>query len=207
MKIFGLGLSKTATKSLHVALEILGYKSTHWPEDIDIVKSICNGNFRWKIIDENDCLTDIHGAMFYREFDKAYPGSKFILTVREKEAWLNSLRRHHKSLKQERWLQYVENFIKGGELEPLFHMRFIMGFIAWGRLYNFGNDHASFIYDRHVKEVCTYFENRDDFLEIDICGGDGWEKLCPFLEKDVPATPFPNIKDGASLLKNTLCGN
>jgi hypothetical protein len=35
-------------------------------------------------------------------------------------------------------------------------------------------------------------------LELAICEGEGWEKLCPFLDVPVPAVPFP--------VKNTAPG-
>ena len=37
-----------------------------------------------------------------------------------------------------------------------------------------------------------YFKNRpQDFLNLDIIGGEGWEKLCEFLGKPIPDVPFP----------------
>jgi len=35
-------------------------------------------------------------------------------------------------------------------------------------------------------------KNDERFLFMNIIGGDGWEKLCPFLNVDVPESPFPN---------------
>lgn len=47
-------------------------------------------------------------------------------------------------------------------------------------------------YIRHANAVWEYFrERRDDLLVLDICGGDGWERLCAFLQKPIPAEPFP----------------
>ncbi|NIQ13131.1 MAG: hypothetical protein GTO02_01590, partial [Candidatus Dadabacteria bacterium] len=80
VKIFGIGLSRTGTTSLNKALEILGYKSIHWPSNNQILTDICDGRFKWDILQTYDALTDIHGAAFYREFDKEYLNSKFILT-------------------------------------------------------------------------------------------------------------------------------
>ena len=28
---------------------------------------------------------------------------------------------------------------------------------------------------------------------MNICDGDGWEVLCPFLGKDIPNVPFPKL--------------
>jgi hypothetical protein len=52
----------------------------------------------------------------------------------------------------------------------------------------------------HYKNVLEYFKNRpDDLLIIDICAGQGWEKLCPFLDKPLPQYPFPEIQERANL--------
>ena len=41
-------------------------------------------------------------------------------------------------------------------------------------------------------DVLSYFRDRsDDILILDIISGDGWEKLCPFLDRDIPDVPFP----------------
>jgi hypothetical protein len=29
-------------------------------------------------------------------------------------------------------------------------------------------------------------------LIMDIAAGDGWDKLCPFVERDIPPMPFPH---------------
>ena len=50
---------------------------------------------------------------------------------------------------------------------------------------------------RHNEAVKEYFKDRpDDLLVLDVCAGDGWEKLCPFLEKAVPDKPFPHKGKG-----------
>ena len=43
-------------------------------------------------------------------------------------------------------------------------------------------------------EINTYFKNRpNDLLVMNICEGDGWEMLCPFLGTDIPDVPFPKL--------------
>ena len=48
----------------------------------------------------------------------------------------------------------------------------------------------------HNEEVRAYFGDSDDFLEFSIEEGDGWEKLCRFLDKPVPNVPFPHKNKG-----------
>ena len=36
---------------------------------------------------------------------------------------------------------------------------------------------------QRIENILMYFQDRpEDLLVIDICGGEGWEKLCPFLD-------------------------
>ena len=75
-----LGISKTGTSSLAVALTQLGFRCVHgWPP--------------WQL-EQARALVDVNAACRYRELDVMYPGSKFILTTREREPWLESCRRH-----------------------------------------------------------------------------------------------------------------
>jgi hypothetical protein len=42
------------------------------------------------------------------------------------------------------------------------------------------------------ENIKNFFKDKpDQFLELRICEGEGWEKLCPFLDVDVPDFPFP----------------
>ncbi|MEM6598284.1 MAG: sulfotransferase, partial [Cyanobacteria bacterium P01_C01_bin.69] len=56
-------------------------------------------------------------------------------------------------------------------------------------------DRGKFIdaYHRYHADVRRYFKDRpNDLLEMNIVEGEGWEKLCPFLEMPVPEAAFPH---------------
>ena len=58
-------------------------------------------------------------------------------------------------------------------------------------------------YKNHIKEVKKYFKDRpDQLLIMDITKGDGWNKLCKFLEKPKPNVPFPHKNKGRYKKKN-----
>jgi hypothetical protein len=57
---------------------------------------------------------------------------------------------------------------------------------------SFGS-HEHIKYDTYIKQVTCYFKNRNDLLMLNICDGEGWEKLCPFLGTNIPDVLFPNI--------------
>jgi Sulfotransferase domain len=47
------------------------------------------------------------------------------------------------------------------------------------------------------RKVRAFFDGRpDDLLEMRICDGQGYERLCPFLEVPIPADPFPHTNRG-----------
>ena len=91
-KIFGIGLSKTGTTSLANALQVLGYKTK---DNMGVVKYATGdlSSVDLHVVDANDALTDTPIPSFYRELDTRYPGSKFILTVRDSEGWLKSCKK------------------------------------------------------------------------------------------------------------------
>jgi len=47
-------------------------------------------------------------------------------------------------------------------------------------------------YDRFVSAVLEHFRDRPGkLLVMNVTAGDGWEKLCPFLDTPIPDIPFP----------------
>ena len=50
-------------------------------------------------------------------------------------------------------------------------------------------------YERHNREVMEYFKHRSEqLLVFNITAGEGWTKLCPFLNEQIPAISFPSCK-------------
>lgn len=184
-KIFAVGLSRTGTKSLAVALNHLGIKTKWYPQDGQTYRELVLGNYRLTVLEEYQALTDTPVVPFYPQFDELYPGSKFILTIREKESWLRSCEKHWSGSKVPPndppfWQRYA-NFIDAC----------VYGCNA------FNASRFSYVYDRHVANVQDYFCDRpDDLLVIDVCNGEGYEKLCPFLGYPTPDDPtFPKEND------------
>lgn len=180
-KVFGLGLCKTGTTSLCVALNTLGVRTVHYPSDRQTFDELTAGDFELSILKEYDGVVDIPVVPFYRELDQRYPGSKFVLTVREKESWLGSSRSHWDYLQE--WRERDSEFRRFSD----FIVAAVYGILRFERA------RFSDVYDDHLRRVCEYFEDRpSDLLVMDICGGDGWEKLCPFIGAATPAAEFPH---------------
>ena len=182
MKLFGIGLSRTGTKSLAEALSILGFKTGHYDEGMAAIEQTPNGlDINLKAVAEWDALTDIPAAAFYQELDQAFPGSKFICTVRDKESWLVSIERH--------FMTNIQRYREGHGIcaDKASALREKM----YGTT-RFDTEVMSKIFDVHYGDVGAYFSGREhDLLMLDICGSATWEPLCSFLEKSVPEVSFP----------------
>lgn len=171
MKVFGLGLSKTGTTTLCAALNVLGVRATHGPLDQATKQEIMRGQSKLSVFDEYDAIADIPMALRYIDLDRAYPGSKFILTVRDMDAWMLSAEKHFTRHKPNEWMA--------------FNRAYAYGSVEWHP------ERYRIAHEQHVKNVKDYFAGRDDLLVYDLCGGEGWDKLCGFLGKLVPSVPFP----------------
>lgn len=186
-KVFGIGLERTGTTSLTEALRLLGYRALHFPDD-DVTRTEIYDHFKsgrksihLSILRHYNALTDTPVCCIYRALDKAYPGSKFILTVREKQAWLQSRSRLVK-------LQILPQF----ETLPREHPANVYTRFIGDQLYGPFNYDPDRAYDFYNAKASQYFRDRPrDFLTLDICAGEGWSKLAPFLGCPVPAVPFP----------------
>jgi len=180
LKVFGIGLSKTGTTSLYAALHVLGYRSGTFGHLRALgLEKWFNGDFSHDYLKDFDAVTDLPIGLFYKQLDLRYPGSKFILTIRDLEPWLASCERQ---------------FSKRPNPPEGFHRR--VRTAAYGAT-EFDRDRFIERRDAHHAGIRAYFAQRpEDLLELDICGGEGWDALCPFLGRELPETPFPNEKPG-----------
>ena len=182
-RIFGIGMHKTATTSLHKALRILGYDSSvHWPS-AHWARAIWDemmAKGRSKTLECHYAACDMPITILYKELDVVYPGSKFILTIRDEARWLDSVRGH--------WNPDVNPFRKQWDTDPFSHA---LHKLVYGRR-DFDADTMIARYRKHNADVMEYFKDRpSDLLIIDVEAGHGWQELCNFLGRQVPAEPYP----------------
>jgi len=196
-RVFGIGMHKTATTSLHKAFKILGLDSAHW-KSAHWAKAIYDQMLtsgRSRTLEEYYALTDLPITLLYKELDKAYPGSKFILTTRNEQAWLNSVRKH--------WSTEHNEFRSGWDNDPFTHR-------VHKALYGMKNFHPdTFIarYRRHNAEVREYFKDRPlDLLLMNMEEGDKyhWFRICDFLDKPVPSVDYPTEYATTSVSKPVI---
>jgi Sulfotransferase domain len=176
-RVFGIGLGKTGTSSLHQALELLGYRCLHSggvETAASVLRAIDESSPMLGYLDpELDAFTDVLPIRAYFHLaDVQCPGSKFILTVRDRDDWLESLRRHVERNQERKAAAALDGDFDLGPVDVE----------RWATEYR-----------RHEAVVRGYFAHRpDDLLVLDITAGDGWEPLCKFLDHPVPETPFPH---------------
>lgn len=177
-KIFCIGFQKTGTTSLGRGLEILGY-------DVCGPVGVTNPQIGEKALDwalekipHYDAFQDNPWPLLYKDLDRIFPGSKFILTTRHPRSWIKSAKKYFGSYEAA-----AEVWIYGGVGTPVKNQkRFLQR------------------YKQHNQDVREYFKNRpDDFLEIDFGKGHGWEELCSFLGRPVPSLPFPRSNKSGSI--------
>ncbi len=164
VKIFGIGLSKTGITSLSTALSLLGYRVKKFPlsmEEIDLV----------------DAATDSPVALWFRELDLRYPGSKFIYTTRDKESWLQSCAKM--------WARQSSYFHSSPFITMLHQELFSTN--------EFSPKAFSRAYDRHKTAVHSHFANREKaLLLLDMAAHQKWETICNFLGIAVPERAWPH---------------
>jgi hypothetical protein len=184
-KVFGIGFYKTGTTSLCAALRVLGYRTVNgdklgeYPGADDgatLLKQIQAGDLRLPTFAMFDAFTDNPYFHLWREIHARYPRAKYILTVREERAWLDSCAR----------------FYRNRRVRP---MRVWM----FGPHANPGRDEASRqawleAYRAHNAAVRAHFATQPPgcFFEFDPTREREWGPLCAFLGRPVPTQPWPH---------------
>ena len=98
-KVFAIGLNKTGTTSLHLAFEQLGLRSFHWGGRRAyhaVLHAQRDGERLLLPVGEGyDAYSDVETlSVRFDLADLQYPGSRFVLTVRDVDDWVESRRRH-----------------------------------------------------------------------------------------------------------------
>jgi len=176
MKVLGIGLPRTATTSLATALNLLGVNTLHSAHYIhpDIIYDLNHS-----IYENYDGLCDTPFFNLYKEYDKKFPKTKFIYTIRPKDKWLISFENLYKA-----------DYNKWSNNTHLHHIK------LYGQK-EFDKEIWGDYFDKHNEGVVSYFKGReDDLLIIDITNNtseENWKQICDFLNLPIPNIQFPNI--------------
>jgi hypothetical protein len=161
VKIFGIGLTRTGATSLTEALRMLGFYAKRLPMSYQDIK-------------DHEASTDTPVAARFPILDVFYPNSKFILTTRDKESWIES----------------AASLVREDD-DPLWLLE---GRAILYKTTVFDREKFLESYDRHHRFVCDYFKDRPNYiLLLDIKDKNKWEKLCNFLEKPILNIEYPHL--------------
>ena len=197
-KYFCIGRNKTGTTSLAKAFKQLGFilgdqREAEYLYDEFFSKS----NFLpiIKYCQAAEVFQDVPFSYFktLKYIDEAYPGSKFILTVRDNsDQWYNSITKFHKKL-----------FGKG-ERVPTTKDLAEASYVRKGFAQNAMKDHGTSIedpynkkimcahYEKHNADVLAYFKDRpNDLLIINLSDESAYQKFVVFIGIDSPYKDFP----------------
>lgn len=175
--LFAVGMPKTGTASMAAALGRLGLRTAHYPPGVTR-SIICVGDFERQLADL-DAVANC-AEHLYDEYDRVFPGSRFILTTRPEDEWLESCRRFYFDARLEE--------IRRNHLEA---------FLCTFGIAEFRPEVFMRRYREHNRGVREYFDGTGRLLEFRI-GEDGWTELCGFLTglEVSPEEPFPHENRG-----------
>lgn len=180
-RVFGIGLNKTGTTSLKQCFRALGLEPVAPPSG----ESSALKEAKAALFDGEDYEPALRFAELYRSFedrpwnmwqmyrrlDERFPGSRFVLTVRDPEAWWRSV-------------QQWTTIAKPGMADT---------YASHLRIARLEREAAIAAFDGYNDEVRRYFAGRDrDLLVIDFGAGQAWPELCAFFGVPVPDIPFPH---------------
>ena len=217
MEVIGVGMGRTGTLSLKLALEELGFGPCYHMREVmdrhDRIRS-------WKRIGDGApadwdevyrgfrSSVDWPGAAYWRELADAYPKAKLILTVRDADKWYDSalktifrfpLRRHNAA---QRFAYAFCSTVNPIALAIPNMLDRVWNKIFDGRQMNGPEDRKAVIaaFLQHNEEIKASVD-AERLLVYEI--SEGWEPLCAFLDVPVPQTPFPQVWEAQAFIRDS----
>jgi hypothetical protein len=119
----------------------------------------------------------------YKYLDFMFTGSRFILTTRAVDPWLDSMR------------ALLEHLHEVG-MADRYHW---LNYALYGTSM-FDEQRLRAAYQRHHDDVLDYFGARpQQLLVLDVTTGEPYPRLCEFLGVNDPGTSFPHLNDRAAM--------
>ncbi len=179
--VFGLGLARTGTTSMHEAMLALGFDSA--PSSATLIDGIDEA-----FLDRHDAFFDNPVPFLRDELHRARPDARFVVTHRPVDPWLTSMA----------WLF-------GEGLDRLDADTRALGDRVHRFVYGtdrFDADRLRRIHAEHYDDLRSWSSDRDDVLWLEVDDGLDWQPLCDFLSVPVPAEPFPRLNGSGVRRRN-----
>lgn len=190
LDVIGLGVGRTGTFSLKLALEQLGFGRCHHMEEVDPRSArqlaVWNAAAAGRPVDWSEAYAGFGAAVDWptaalgEELLSAYPGARFVLTTRDPEAWYQSFSRTIYPLVDPAGSAPPE---LSGFNEMVRALLVKTGFAVPA-----SRDDLLAAYERHLTRVRRLIP-AERLLVFEVA--EGWEPLCGFLGRPVPDMPFP----------------
>jgi hypothetical protein len=218
MKVIGAGLPRTATTTQAIAFETLGFGHCYHMRDLmmdfetglTLWEAAAQGNPDWEaIIGDAQSCCDWPTARYYKELLEHYPEAKVVLSVREPEGWIRSMR-------DTVWAIYFGDSVQHhlcearALLDPLWR-RFmaLMTIMTWDED-SLGPPEATFDDETFAAVMRRWNEKVKRDVPADRLlvwePSEGWDPLCDFLEVPVPDQPLPNANDTLAFKEGIVGG-
>ncbi|CAM9988281.1 unnamed protein product [Pylaiella littoralis] len=185
---------RTGTMSMKAALQILGFGPCY--HMVSLFEKKGHGKL-WldgfqgrglpanKIFNGYKAVVDWPAADFYKEILAANPNAKVVVTLRNPDAWWDSMVR---TISHKNPAHSGLGIFFWAVISPWFcDLKFMLQHI---KTLGMEEEDAKVDYLRHNKEVLAHVQ-ADQLLEFSV--REGWEPLCEFLGVPVPDEPFPRI--------------
>jgi hypothetical protein len=218
MKVIGAGLPRTATTTQAIAFDMLGFGRCYHMRDLmmdfdaglPLWEAAADGKPDWEaILGDAESCCDWPTARYYKELFDYYPESKVVLSVRDPEGWIRSMR-------DTVWSIYFGESVMHhvcearAVLDPLWR-RFmaLMTIMTWGED-SLGPPDSTFDDEAFAASMHRWNDRvkrevpADRLLVWD--PREGWEPLCAFLDVAVPGEPLPNVNDTAAFKEGVVGG-
>jgi hypothetical protein len=196
LRVVGVGLGRTGTNSLKVALEQLldgpcyhMFELIAHPQRVPLWEQAVRGeDVDWHAVFDGYAATvDWPGCAFWRDIVAANPDAPVLLSIRDSaETWWASMENTIVPALKGPMISDYPELMRGQEMvRELFRTRFTPDFAD--------RDAAIAQYERHCEDV-----RREVPAErlIEWQPADGWEPICARLRVPVPDTPFPHENSG-----------
>lgn len=204
LQVLGVGLHRTGSLSVKVALERLGFGPCYhgfeyvrrrdhvalWQKAIDT-----DGAIDWdELFGSYRAAFDWPMIAFWDKVTAGYPEAKVLLTYRDEDSWYRS---HSESL---------QALAHGVESQSFTHPVDLAGFTIIDTLLRrmfddrlFDADHCRSVFRAHYQRVRDTIP-ADRLLVYQ--AADGWEPLCRFLGVPIPDEPFPRLNVRSVFIHN-----
>jgi len=212
MQIICAGFPKTGTKSMAKALRELGYivhdfeehVDLHLDDYLDFLEGRKDSKDLMEAYGDVDAVVDQPVCTMWNVFYKHYPNAKVILMERESsEAWhksysnmLNYYNNNYKS-----WAEAYLHWFSGTQykLRRFTHHCMVRSAAMFDHFTDsnaqWSKENWIYQYEMHNAAV-RYIVPPEQLLVFQT--GEGWDRLCQFLDKPVPDIPFPRENIGGT---------